>query len=107
MRATIATATEENRAVSAPVRLPTTVGSGGRAQGGRLVLDPVDAVEHQLGQEGVEVGEVPVQDALGDACLRGDRPAGKRVRPVPEQDAFSGVEQLLAHCCTTRRQANQ
>ena len=71
-------------------------GPGGLAQGGGLGADPGDAVQHELGEEGVEVGEVPVQDALGAACLGGDRPAGQRVRPVPEQDALGGVEQLLA-----------
>ena len=40
-------------------------GPGGLAQGGGLVADPGDAVLHELGEEGVEVGEVPVQDALG------------------------------------------
>ena len=39
---------------------------------------------------------MPVQDTLGAARLRGDRPAGQRTRPVPEQDALGGVEQLLA-----------
>ena len=72
-------------------------GAGGLAQGGGLGVHPGDAVEHELGEEGVEVGEVPVQDALGAAGLGGDRPAGQRARPVPEQDALGGVEQLLAH----------
>ena len=52
-------------------------------------------VEHEVGEEGVEVGEVPVQDAFGAARLVGDGPAGQPVRPVPQQHAFGGVEQLL------------
>jgi len=68
-------------------------GPGGLAQRDGLGADPAGAVEHELGQEGVKVGEVPVQDALGDPCFRGDRAAGQRVGPVPEQDALGGVEQ--------------
>ena len=45
-------------------------GAGGVAQGGGLAVEPGDAVQHELGEEGVEVGEVPVQDALGAARLR-------------------------------------
>ncbi len=44
-------------------------GPGGGTQGGGLAVQPGDAVRHELGEEGVEVGEVPVQDALGAACL--------------------------------------
>jgi hypothetical protein len=65
------------------------------AEGGGLVFDPGDAIQHELGEEGVEVGEVPVQDTLGETCLDGDRAAGQRVRPVSEQNALGGVEQLL------------
>ena len=97
MRPTIATATESNSAVSAPVRLSATVPvPADVAQGGGLAVDPGDAVEDELGEEGVEVGEVPVQHALGAARLGGDGPAGQRVRPVAEQDPLGGVEQLLA-----------
>ena len=70
IRATIATATDPKRVLSATARLPATVPvPGGVAQRGRLLVDAGEAVEHQLGQEGVEVGEVTVQDALGEACL--------------------------------------
>jgi hypothetical protein len=70
---------------------------GGLAQYGGLGLHPAGAVQHEVGEEGVEVGEVPVQDALGAARLRGDRPARESARPVPQQDALGGVEQLLTH----------
>jgi hypothetical protein len=39
--------------------------------GGGLGVQPGDAIEHQLGEEGVEVDEVPVQYALGEANERG------------------------------------
>ena len=45
-------------------------GAGGLAQRGRLRLEPRGAVEHEFGEERVEVGEVPVQDALGDSLPR-------------------------------------
>ena len=70
-RGMIATGTGPNRAVSAPVRLPATVpvpADSRRAAG--LGLEPGGPVQHELGEEGVEVGEVPVQDALGAARLR-------------------------------------
>ena len=56
-------------------------GPGAGEQGGGLGVQPADAVEHEVGQEGVEVGEVPVQDTLGAARLGGDRAAGERVGP--------------------------
>lgn len=52
--------------------------------------------EHERGEERVEISEVAVQDALGDARLGGCGPAGEGVRAVAQQDAFGGVEQLLA-----------
>src|SRR6202035_4367879 len=64
-------------------------------QGGGLAVDPAATVQHELGEEGVEVGEMPVQDTFRTASLGGDRPAGQRARPGPEQDALGGVEQLL------------
>ena len=66
------------------------------AQGRRLGADPCDAVERELGEERVEVGEVPVQHSLGDARFRGDRAAGQAAGAVPEQDALGGVEELPA-----------
>jgi hypothetical protein len=72
-------------------------GPGGRVQGGALALDAGDAIAYELGEEGVEVGEVPVQDTLGDARLRGDRPAGQDARPGPRHDTLGGLEQLPAH----------
>ena len=66
------------------------------AQRCALTFHPGDAVEHKLGKEGIEVGEVPVQDALRAACLRGKRPAGQGTRPISEKDPLSSVEQLLA-----------
>ena len=97
IRATIATATEPNRSVSAPVRLSATVPvPAAVAQDGGLVADPGDAVFDQLGEEGVEIGEVPVQDALGAARLVVTARLVSALRPVPEQDALGGVEQLLA-----------
>jgi Flp pilus assembly protein protease CpaA len=72
-------------------------GSCGCEQRGGLAADLVDPVEHKLGEEGVEVGEMPVQDALGAARFRGDRPAGEPARPVSEQHALGSGEQLLAH----------
>ena len=71
-------------------------GPGRVAQGGGLAVDPADAVQDELGEEVVEVGEVPVQDALGAARLRRDGPAGQRAGAVPEQDPLGGGEQLLA-----------
>ena len=38
-------------------------------------------VEHKLGEEGVEIGEVPVQDAFGAVRLVGDGPAGQALGP--------------------------
>ena len=78
----------------------TTTGDsipGGFTQGCALGADSGDAVEHEVGKKGVEVGEVPVQDTLGAACFGSNRPAGQRVRPVSQQDALGGSEQLLAH----------
>jgi hypothetical protein len=64
----------------------------------RIVMPPRlqlrGPVEHEVGQEGVEVGEVPMQNALGTARLVGDGPAGESSWPVPQQHAFRGVEQL-------------
>jgi len=71
-------------------------GPGGLAQGGGLRIHPLHAVEHELGEERVEVGEVPVQHPLRHPGLRGDRPAGQRARPAGEQDPLGGIEQLLA-----------
>ena len=68
----MATATEPNRSVKAAVRLSSTVpvpAASSRAR--RWASRPGDAVPHQLGQEVVEVGEVPVQYALGAARLGG------------------------------------
>ena len=96
MSGTIATATEPNRSVSALVRLPTTVPVPAQARRApALAADPGDAVFHELGEERIEVIEVPVQYALGHPGLGGDRAAGQGARPIPEQDALGGVEQLL------------
>ena len=54
----------------------------GLAKGSGLVLDPGGTIEHQLKEEGVEVGEMPVQDALSDAGLRGHGAAGQTAWPV-------------------------
>ena len=95
MSGMIAAGTGPNSVVSAVVRLPATVPcAGGLAQRARLRLELRGAVEHEIGEEGVEVGEVPVQDALGAARLVGDRPAGQAAWPVPQQHAFGSVEQL-------------
>ena len=61
-----------------------------------MAADRVDPVEDELGEEGVELGEVPVQDPLGAARFRGDRPAGEAAWPVSEQHALGRGEQLLA-----------
>ncbi len=96
-RATIATATEENSVISAPVRLSATVAVPAESRrGGGLVVEPGDAVGHELGEKGVEVDKVPVQHALGDPRLGGERPAGQAVRPVSEQDSLSSLEELFA-----------
>jgi hypothetical protein len=49
-----------------------------------LGVQPADPVKYQFGEERIEVGEVPMQDAFGAACLDGDRSAGQRVRPVSQ-----------------------
>lgn len=69
---------------------------GGVAQSNCVVVDPSAAVGDELAEEGVEVGEVAVQDALRDARFRGDRPTGQRARPVAKQYPLGGVEELLA-----------
>src|SRR5579875_749013 len=66
------------------------------AQGRRLGADPCGAVTCELGEERVEVGEVPVQHSLGYPRFRGDGAAGQAVRAVPEQDTLGGVEELTA-----------
>src|ERR1022692_4329893 len=63
------------------------------AQGRRRAADPCDAVERELGEERVELGEVPVQHSFGYARFRGDRAAGQAAGAVPEQDALGGVEE--------------
>jgi hypothetical protein len=71
-------------------------GAGGGAQIGGLDGDPGDPGEREVDQEGVEIGEVAVQHALGDPRLGGDGPAGQAAGPVAEQDAFGRLEQLPA-----------
>lgn len=71
-------------------------GPGGSPQGDGLVLEPGDAVLYEFDEEGIEVGEVPVQDSFGDTRLGGDRPAGQCARSLAQQDTLGGVEQLLA-----------
>jgi hypothetical protein len=56
-----------NRAVSAAVGCRDGAGPGGVPQGGG---QGIDAVEHELGEEGVEVVEVPVQHTTVGACQR-------------------------------------
>ena len=68
-----------------------------RAQDGRLAIESRDAVGHELGEERVEVGEMPVQHAFRARRLGRHRPAGEPGRPVPEQDALGGVEQAGPH----------
>ncbi len=67
-------------------------GPGCRAQGSGPAVDPADAVQYEFGEERVEITEVPVQDTLGAACLRGDRPAhyGGRMPTVPPEQPTPG-----------------
>lgn len=93
----IATATEENRAVTASVRLSATVlVPADSSRAAAWVPSRGGAVSREPGEEVVEAGEVPVQDTLGAAHLIGDRAAGQRVWPLAEQHALGCVEQLPA-----------
>jgi SAM-dependent methyltransferase len=68
----------------------------GLAQRRNLLLSSCGPVDHQLGDEGVEVDEVSVQDPLCAACLVRDSPAGQGDRSVSHQYTFGRGEQLLA-----------
>lgn len=96
MSGMIATGIGPNRVVSALVRLSATVPvPHGLTQRTRLPLKLRGPVEHEVGEEGVEVTEVPVQNPFGAARLVGDGPAGQPVRAVPQKHAFGSAEQLL------------
>ena len=69
--------------------------TGGLSQPGRRGVQPVEPIQDELGEELVEVGEMPVQDTLGDARLGGDGAAGEGARPVSDQDALGRFEELL------------
>ena len=61
-----------------------------------LTLDPGDAVQYELDQEVVQIGEVAVQDTLGAARFVGDGPGGQCTRPVADQHALGRVERARA-----------
>ena len=75
------------------------------SRGASLDLDLADAVQHELGEEGIEVGEVPVQDASGTACLGGDRPAGqaRSARPGAGRDGGSFTMHYTTVAVTSAR----
>src|SRR5579859_5397281 len=62
----------------------------------RLSVQPLEVTEHESGQEGVEVPEMSVEDAFGDASLGGNRSARHRFWRIAEEHALGRVEQLLA-----------
>jgi hypothetical protein len=68
-------------------------------RGLRLLARP--AVQHQGGQEVVEVREVPVQHALGHACLVGDGARRQPARAVPQQDPLGGREEPVTSVLQT------
>jgi hypothetical protein len=55
-------------------------GPSGRAKLRRLPVEALNADAHERGEEGVEVAEMTMQYAFGDARLGGDCSAGQRVR---------------------------
>ncbi|GAB3373573.1 hypothetical protein GCM10027360_47870 [Amycolatopsis echigonensis] len=57
----------------------------------------MDPVEHQSGEERVEILEMPVQHALRAIRFGGDGAAGESARPFAQQNPFRGIEKLGAH----------
>lgn len=65
-------------------------------KGRSVTVDLGGSIHDQLGEEGVEVREVSVQDTLGDPSLCGHGPARQRRRSLAAQDPLGGLEQHLA-----------
>jgi hypothetical protein len=55
-----------------------------------------DSLPDERSEEVIEVGEVPVQDALGDTGLIGDGSTRETCGPVAKQHSFAGGEKLRA-----------
>lgn len=65
-------------------------------KGRSVTVDLGGSIHDQLGEEGVEVREVSVQDTFGDPSLCGHGPARQRRRSLAAQDPLGGLEQHLA-----------
>ena len=81
---------------SASPTLASTVPVPAAPQLRALFLDPLDAVDDQCGQERVDVLEVQMQEALGDACLGRHRAARQCPCPVAQEHPLGRGEQPLA-----------
>jgi hypothetical protein len=84
-------------------------GAGRAPQDQGLRVHSAHTVEYKLGQEGVEISEVPMEDAFGATCFGGDRSARQPSHPVPAQDAFCRTEQLsprVGHGHTSRHETS-